>query len=100
MGKYAPDAVIGTVGSGKAKAKKVHGAVSTKDKGDPAANMHVWGDWRFDHPPGVVSETKGYVKTVYHLLMRVIYELVSTIFTSGNIQLTNDRTGLTRSAIF
>merc|ERR1712013_13752 len=97
--KYAPDAIIGTVGAAKAKKAKVAGA-KTKDKGDVSANMHVWGDWRHDHPPGVVHDTLTLVTTVYHLLVRVIYELVSTIFTSGNIQLTNDRTGLTRSAIF
>merc|ERR1712013_40031 len=97
--KYAPDAVIGTVGAAKAKKAKVAGA-KTKDKGDVSANMHVWGDWRHDHPPGVVHETKGYVKTVYHLLMRMLYEVCATIFTAKNLKLTNDRVGLTRSAIF
>ena len=58
--KYAPDAIIGVVGSGKAK--KVKGSSKSAlpvatDKGDAVANLEAWGDWRmeaFDDTPGVL----------------------------------------------
>ena len=48
--KYAPDAVIGVVGSGKAKKIKGGGkpASVATDKGDPGANLEAGaaGEWR------------------------------------------------------
>ena len=58
--KYAPEAIIGAVGNGKAK--KAKGAAMSAlpdatDKGDPIADLEAWGDWRMealDDTPGVL----------------------------------------------
>ena len=49
--KCAPDAIIGVVGSGKAK--KAKGAVKSAlpvatDKCDAVANLEAWGDWKIE----------------------------------------------------
>jgi hypothetical protein len=116
VGKYAPDAVIGVVGSGKAggKKKKAKGGavaaapVSSQDKGDFVANHHAWGqhegvNWRieaYDENPGVlIIPVKAYFFAAIHLLLAIVIECLKTIFVNKNFKITNDRVGLTRSAI-
>merc|ERR1712012_1388222 len=105
--KYAPDAIIGVVGSGKAK--KVKGSSKSAlpvatDKGDAVANLEAWGDWRmeaFDDTPGVLLvNVRSYVNACYYLVLSIIYEICATIFSAKNFKISNDRTGLTRSAVF
>merc|ERR1712136_386970 len=105
--KYAPDAIIGVVGNGKAK--KAKGAAKSAlpvatDKGDPVANLEVWGDWRmeaFDDTPGVLLvNVRSYVNACYYLILSIIYEICATIFSAKNFKISNDRTGLTRGAVF
>merc|ERR1712216_273372 len=120
--KYAPDVVIGKVGSGggggggakkvkKAKKGKKGAAVAPvqKDKGDLKANHQAWGDypgaenWRhqaYDHNPGVfLFNIKAYFHAFWSLWLAILYEVCATIFTAKNIKLSSDRAGLTRSAI-
>ena len=55
--KYAPDAIIGFVGNGKAKGAAQSALPVATDKGDPIANLEAWGDWTmeaFDDTPGVL----------------------------------------------
>jgi predicted heme/steroid binding protein len=111
IGKYAPDAVIGMVGAaapaaaaGGAKAA----APARKDKGDMVANHHSWGDhnnknWRIegmdDNPGVLLINVKAYIFAGWYLMLSVLYEVCATIFASNNLKISNDRVGLTRSAI-
>merc|ERR1719240_2479016 len=105
--KYAPDAIIGVVGNGKAKKAKGSSKSAlpvATDKGDPVANLEAWGDWRmeaFDDTPGVLLvNVRSYVNACYYLILSIIYEICATIFSAKNFKISNDRTGLTRSAVF
>merc|ERR1719213_1495082 len=111
VGKYAPDATIGVIGAPGAAAPVATGAggpVSTKDKGDFVANHHAWGshegaNWRieaYDENPGVlIIPVKAYFFAAFHLLLAIVIEVLKTIFVNKNFKISNDRVGLTRSAI-
>ena len=70
--KYAPDAIIGVVGSGKAQ--KVKGAEKSApvatEKGDAVENLEAWGDWRteaLDDTPGALSvNVRFFVNACYY----------------------------------
>merc|ERR1712217_952718 len=110
--KYAPDAVIGVVGVAAAPAAGAGGAAKApvqKDKGSVIANHQAWGhldgssNWRIegaDDNPGVfLINVAAYFNATWYLLLSVLYEVCATIFTVNNIKISNDRLGLTRSAI-
>merc|ERR1712003_597521 len=111
--KYAPDSIIGVVGAGGGghAAAPVASAVKPvqKDKGDLIANHQAWGhldgssNWRIegaDDNPGVfLINVAAYFNATWYLLLSVLYEVCATIFTVNNIKISNDRLGLTRSAI-
>jgi len=113
--KYAPDVVIGVVGTAPVAAVASGGAAAPakpaarKDQGDFIANHHVWGEeqgknWRvegYDDNPGVfIINVKSYVYAFLYLWMAIIIEVLKTIFCNKNFKITSkDRTGLTRSAI-
>jgi len=111
VGKYAPDAIIGVIGAGSGGGGEVAAAPaakSSKDKGDFVANHHAWGDhaganWRiesYDDNPGVlVIPIQAYIYAAYHLALAIIMEVLKTIFVNKNFKISNDRVGLTRSAI-
>merc|ERR1712178_70366 len=115
IGKSAPDAGIGSLGAGKPKKEKkgkkggaAKGPVARVDKGDKVANHHAWGDdaghnWRFegmDDNPGVfIINVKAYVFAAWYLMLAVLFEVCATIFANKNFKISNDRMGLTRSAI-
>merc|ERR1711988_940745 len=115
IGKYAPDAVIGSLGAGKPKKEKkgkkggaAKAPAARQDKGDKVANHHAWGDdagknWRIegmDDNPGVfIINVKAYVFAAWYLMLAVLYEVCATIFANKNFKISNDRMGLTRSAI-
>merc|ERR1712232_337 len=114
--KYAPDAIIGVVGEAPA-AGAVPAAMGgggaplpvEKDKGGVLANHHAWGtlegtpNWRYqllDENPGVLLiNFKAYFFAGWYLILAILYEVCATIFTCKNIKISNDRMGLTRSAI-
>merc|ERR1719343_1987389 len=116
IGKYAPDAVIGVVGTGApagavggaAKGGK-SGAPARKDKGGELANHHAWGhkdgasNWRIeamdDNPGVLLINVKAYFNATWFLFVSILYEVGATIFTAKNFKISNDRMGLTRSAI-
>merc|ERR1711972_1041577 len=112
--KYAPDAIIGVVGAaGAAPAAAVGGggakAPVQKDKGSLIANHQAWGhldgstNWRMegaDDNPGVfLINVAAYFNATWYLLVSVLYEVCATIFSAPNLKVSNDRLGLTRSAI-
>jgi predicted heme/steroid binding protein len=98
IGKYAPDAVIGKVGAGgpaEAGAEAVAApaaAPKKRKKGEPIADYQYW-----NHDG--IGLVKGYFMGAWYLMESVLYEVCATIFTAQNIKITNDRVGLTRSAI-
>jgi len=116
IGKYAPQAVIGIVGvkaaaaapaaaSGGVKAVKV---ATKADKGHMIANHHYWGDHegtnyltqaRDEGPGALIINFENYFMAGWYLMLAVLYEVCATIFTAKNFKITNDRVGLTRSAI-
>merc|ERR1711979_152612 len=61
------------------------------------------GNWRLegaDDNPGVfLINVAAYFSAACYLLLAVLYEVCATIFTVPNFKISNDRTGLTRSAI-
>merc|ERR1712151_202850 len=110
--KYAPDAIIGVVGTAAQAAAVAGGATAApaaKDKGDLLANHHAWGhldgseNWRLegaiDNPGVLLINFAAYFNATWYLLVAVLYEVCATIFTVPNLKISNDRTGLTRSAI-
>merc|ERR1719166_695257 len=111
--KYAPDAVIGVVGTGPVGggggAAKAAVAPAAKDKGSLLANHQAWGhldgteNWRLEglvENPGVLLvNVAAYFNATWYLLLAVLYEVCATIFTVPNFKISNDRLGLTRSAI-
>jgi hypothetical protein len=115
IGKYAPDAIIGAVGAGKPKKEKktkAGGAAKApagrQDKGDMVANHQAWGDhagknWRIegmdDNPCVFLINVKAYVFAAWYLMLAVLFEVCATIFANKNLKISNDRMGLTRSAI-
>merc|ERR1719343_579659 len=117
IGKYAPDAVIGALGAGKPKKEKKSKAkggggakapAARQDKGDMVANHHSWGDhagknWRIeamdDNPGVLLINVKAYFNATWYLMLAVLFEGCATIFANKNFKISNDRMGLTRSAI-
>jgi len=111
--KYAPNAIIGMIGAAPAAAAAVGGGaapkVVRKDKGGSLANHHAWGhldgtaNWRLeaqDDNPGVfLVNVAAYVNAAWYMAIAFLWEVCATIFTSANIEIKNDRKGLTRSAI-
>merc|ERR1712176_155657 len=79
------------------------------DKGSKIANHQAWGtmegadNWRMhlnDEPIGFLGFAWAYAYAGWSLLLSVLYETCATIFSATNIKISNDRKGLTRSAIF
>jgi len=101
--KYAPDAIIGKVGAGgpkKEKKAKKGGAAAPA-----AAVAHKGADWskkeankkkRMDG----VGKIHGWLGAFCYMVWGFMKEICWTIFGQKNIVVTNDRTGLTRSAMF
>merc|ERR1711879_722646 len=60
--------------------------------------------WRIqamDENPGVLLiNVKAYIFAGWYLLLAVLWEVCATIFSNKNFYMTNDRSGLTRSAMF
>merc|ERR1719428_1218872 len=112
--KYLPkEKVLGAVGGGggdggggeavAAAPAAAAPAPPAGGKGDPIANLHSWGDWReelSDNPGVLVIPVWSYIWALYHMVIAILLEVVRTIFSIKNFKITNDRVGLTRSAMF
>merc|ERR1712136_679004 len=105
--KYAPDAVIGAIGTGGESASVPAAGVSAVT---PVAASVVGGSRAKDYTKANKNRNDrmdGYGKVSYPIIGPFIYmvlnfmkEIIFTIFGQKNIVLTNDRVGLSRSAIF
>lgn len=93
--KYAPDAIIGVVGSGAPKKSKKGAATKIAvqvDKGDSLANHQAWGEypgaenWRhqgLNENPGVLLiNFAAYFKAGWYLLLAILWECGATIFSA------------------
>merc|ERR1712050_656868 len=49
---------------------------------------------------GFIINVKAYVAATWFLWLSILWEVCATIFTAKNFKISNDRKGLTRSAIF
>merc|ERR1712129_585546 len=73
------------------------------------ANHQAWGhldgstNWRIqggDENPGVLLiPVRNYISAAWYLMLSVLWEVCATIFSVPNFKISNDRMGLTRSAI-
>merc|ERR1719284_1906775 len=105
--KYAPDAVIGAVGTGGEPASVPAAGVSAAKQ---VVASGVAGGRSEDYAKANKNRSDrmdGYGKVSYPIIGPFIYmvlnfmkEIIFTIFGQKNIVLTNDRVGLSRSAIF
>jgi hypothetical protein len=94
---------------GAPAAAKPAGKVQTKkDVGHLMANHHYWGDHEgknyitesLDERPGaLIINFESYFMAGWFLMLSVLYEVCATIFSAKNFKVSNDRVGLTRSAI-
>jgi len=106
--KYLPkDKVLGKVGGGgggaAVAAAPAAAAPASGDKGDASANLQAWGDWREgieDNPGVLLINFSSYLSAAWYMVIAVVMEVVRTIFAIKNFKITNDRAGLTRSAMF
>ena len=103
--KYAPDAVIGVVGRGKAKKIKGGGksASVATDKDDPSANLEFWGGWRmeaFDGTPGVLLvSVRSCVNACCYLIIRIIHEPCAAVFAAMKFSISAGCSGCFSAAI-
>merc|ERR1712012_123224 len=105
--KYAPDAIIGAVGTGAApkKASKKTGATAATAAAPLLASGGKSKNWaksfanrktRMDGE-GKITGFKG---AICYTVLAFMREILFTIFPQQNLVMTNDRVGLTRSAMF
>lgn len=104
ISKYAPDAIIGTLG-GTATGASKPGNLSTpllknSTTDNNITNEHAWGAWREEgkgENPGVFGRM---CNALLNMASSFLLEIFMTLFTVSNFKFTNDRSGLTRSALF
>jgi len=103
--KYAPDAVIGKVGTGAPAApaaaaaggaaaplldKSGHGKARDWSKSEKNRKMRMEGE----------GKIPGWIGALCYMVLGFMKEILFTIVPQKNVTLTNDRIGLTRSAMF
>merc|ERR1719284_353827 len=105
--KYAPDAVIGTLGTGgesgsvpaasvsAVKQVATSGVAGGRSKDYAKANKN-----RTDRMDGYGKVSIPVIGPFIYMVLAFMKEIIFTIFGQKNIVLTNDRVGLSRSAIF
>merc|ERR1711972_100362 len=99
--KYAPDAIIGKVGTGVKKAKAAAAPVVAA----PAAGKGKVRDYSLmekNRKARMAAHGKipGCFGALCYMVLGFMKEIIFTIFPQKNITITNDRVGVTRSAMF
>jgi len=102
--KYAPDAIIGMVGEGApaAAAPATGGAAApllAKSGSEKIRNYEMKEKNRSARMKGE-GKIKGWLGALCYMVLGFMKEIIFTIIPQKNIVLTNDRSGLTRSAMF
>merc|ERR1719327_1108631 len=113
--KYAPYAPIGEVGAGKPKkekkpkgkkggkgAKGAKGASAAAPASSGGHKVRDWSKYEANKSKRMQDYGKipGAVGALVYMVLGFMKEIIFTIFGQKNIVLTNDRVGLTRSAMF
>eukprot|EP00928_Gymnodinium_smaydae_P038637 TRINITY_DN2660_c0_g1_i3.p2 TRINITY_DN2660_c0_g1~~TRINITY_DN2660_c0_g1_i3.p2 ORF type:complete len:487 (+),score=145.61 TRINITY_DN2660_c0_g1_i3:216-1463(+) len=103
IGKYAPDAVIGAIGAGAPAASAAAGggaaAPLLAKSGHRARNYELKDKNRKQRMEGY-GKIPGCFGALCYMVLGFMKEILFTIFPQKNLSLTNDRIGLTRSAMF
>jgi len=103
IGKYAPDCVLGPLSSGAAAEGGAVPAAASDNLNAPLLNKAPVGKPHLVRAP-VQAEGEGqiggYCGAIFYMAYNFMAEILLTIFGQKNLVITNDRTGLTRSAIF
>merc|ERR1719245_783929 len=99
--KYAPDAIIGRVGSG-APAVAVAPAAGTAKPVVQTGRSRDWSRAENNRKKRMDGEGKigGWIGALAYMVLGFMKEILFTIVPQKNVVLTNDRSGLTRSAMF
>ncbi|CAE7613793.1 osm1 [Symbiodinium sp. CCMP2592] len=103
IGKYAPDSVIGKVGSGAPAAAPAAGG--GLDAPLLAKDGHKGKDWsraeknREQRMKGE-GRIPGWIGAIFYMVLGFMKEILFTIVPQSNVTITGDRVGLTRSAMF
>jgi len=105
IGKYAPDAIIGKVGSGGPAAPAADAGGLSAPLLDRSATGHKVRNWSLkakNQQERMNNEGKipGCCGAFLYMVLGFMKEIIFTIFGQKNFILTNDRLGLTRSAMF
>merc|ERR1712151_837560 len=99
----APDAIIGVVGAGKAKKVKAPKPAAGGGAADPLlAKGKDWSKNESNRKKRMEGEGKipGWLGAMCYTVLGFMSEILFTIVPQKNVTLTNDRIGLTRSAMF
>ncbi|CAE7639676.1 osm1 [Symbiodinium sp. CCMP2456] len=103
IGKYAPDSIIGKVGSGAPAAAPAAGG--GLDAPLLAKDGHKGKDWsraeknREQRMKGE-GRIPGWIGAIFYMVLGFMKEILFTIVPQSNVTITGDRVGLTRSAMF
>merc|ERR1711990_842747 len=100
VGKYAPDSIIGVVGSGKPAAPVAAGGAAAAAKGGSKTKDYSRSENNRKARMKGEGKIGGCIGSIAYMVLGFMKEIIFTIFGQKNIVLTNDRTGLTRSAMF
>jgi hypothetical protein len=109
IGKYAPDAIIGVVGEGGGAPAEGGGAgaplLAKAAVGPGTWHGHKTRDYSLkakNEKARMQEEGKipGWFGAICYMVLGFMKEIIFTIFGQKNFSLTNDRLGLTRSAMF
>ncbi|CAE8585710.1 unnamed protein product [Polarella glacialis] len=103
IGKYAPDAIIGVVGTGApaAAAASVGGAAQPLlEHGDHKSKNWAKADKNRQIRMQGEGRIPGWIGALCYMVLGFMKEILFTIVPQKNITMSNDRVGLTRSAMF
>merc|ERR1712061_971190 len=101
--KYAPDAIIGEVGTGVAAAAPAGaGGAAAPLLSKGGAKTRDWGKSEQNRKMRLEGEGKisGWLGAICYMVLAFMKEILFTIVPQKNLVMTNDRIGLTRSAMF
>jgi len=105
IGKYAPDAIIGKVGTGVAAAAPAAAGAGGAAAPLLAKSGHKARDWGKSEQNRKVrmegeGKISGWLGATCYMVLAFMREILFTIVPQKNLVMTNDRIGLTRSAMF
>jgi len=101
IGKYAPDAIIGVVGNGAPVAAAAAAAPAAVDqKKDKTKTRNEIKEKARKERMDNEGWIEGWFGAICYMALGFLKEIIFTIVPQKNVVLTNDRVGLTRSAMF